>query len=150
MPPKPPQERPLAGVVVLALLGGGFMWWQHSCISSEPAIGAPGSPAATTAAPSSGFRVGDRVSLYSSASPGKNVPLASVTDTFYRFVRLIKEGGRDFAVADEVLERMWQVPPKTSAKVVEVVEDGYRVKIIGGSEDGDLGYVVASMVHAPQ
>jgi hypothetical protein len=33
--------------------------------------------------------------------------------------------------------------------VVEVVESGYRVKVIGGPEDGDLGYAIESMVHAP-
>lgn len=87
--------------------------------------------------------------LFSTASPGKNVPLASTADTFVRFAQLVKAGSKDLSAADEVLERMWQVPPKTAAKVIEVVENGYRVEIVGGSADGDRGYVITSMTHAP-
>lgn len=140
--------------LLFVAIGAGTMWWQRSRELSAPelvptqAVTATSPATPPTPQPAGGLRVGDRVVLYSNASPGKNVPLASTTDTFVRFAHLIKQGGKDLATADEVLERMWQVPPKTAAKIIEAVEGGYRVEVIGGSADGDRGYVVSSMVHA--
>lgn len=147
---RPPPDRTLGMVILFVGIGAGTMWWQKSRepLATDP-VQAAETPATPASPPSSGLRVGDRVVLFSTASPGKNVPLASTADTFVRFAQLVKAGGKDLSAADEVLERMWQVPPKTAAKVIEVVENGYRVEIVGGSADGDRGYVITSMTHAP-